>query len=72
MTGDSRAIAMHQTGGLLELRAPVHDLPVSMFFAEWLFGFFHQDGASVSVLDSDLVTCLAHDGSCGEPVPILR
>ena len=59
MTGDSRAIAMHQTGGLLELRAPVHDLPVS--FAEWLFRFFHQDGASISVLDSDHVTCLANE-----------
>lgn len=61
MTGDSRAVAMHQTGGLLELRAPVLDLPVSMFFAEWLFRFFHQDGASISVLDSDFVTCLANE-----------
>ena len=61
MTGDSRAIAMHQAGGSLELRAQVHDLPVSIFFAEWLFRFFHQDGASISVLDSDLVTCLANE-----------
>ena len=59
--GDPRAIAMHQTGGLLELIAPVRDLPVSMFFAKWLFRFFHQDVESISVLlDSGLVTCLAN------------
>lgn len=59
--GDSRAIAMRQTGGVLELIAPVRDLPVSMFFAKWLFRFFHQDVESISVLlDSGLVTCLAN------------
>ena len=52
---------MHQTGGLHELRAPVHDLLYPCSLQSGFSDSSLQDGASISVVDSDLVTGLANE-----------